>query len=76
MWGPFKNSQKFEKLLLEFLEWGDEKINKLLSLGKEAKDISLMPSVLTKYDLQGLNNTINVLQISGLDPEKVPLMAY
>lgn len=54
----------------------DEKINKLLSLGKEAKDISLMPSVLTKYDLQGLNNTINVLQISGLDPEKVPLMAY
>ena len=54
----------------------DGKINKLLSLGKEAKDISLMPSVLTKYDLQGLNNTINVLQISGLDPEKVPLMAY
>ena len=35
-----------------------------------------MPSVLTKYDLQGLNNTINVLQISGLDPKKVPLMAY
>ena len=53
-----------------------EKIEKLLSLGKAAKDISLMPSVLTKYDLQGLNNTINVLQISGLDPKKVPLMAY
>ena len=53
-----------------------QKIEKLLSLGKVAKDISLMPSVLTKYDLQGLNNTINVLQISGLDPEKVPLMAY
>lgn len=53
-----------------------EKLEKLLTIGKEAKDISLMPSVLVKYDLQGLNNTINVLQISGLDPKKVPLMAY
>lgn len=53
-----------------------QKINKLLELGKEARDISLMPNVLVKYDLQGLNNTINVLQISGLDPKKVPLMAY
>ena len=35
-----------------------------------------MPSVLVKYDLKGLNNTISVLQISGLDPKKVPLMAY
>lgn len=52
------------------------KLEKLLTIGKEAKDISLMPTVLTKYDLQGLNNTINVLQISGLDPKKVPLMAY
>ena len=53
-----------------------EKIDKLLGLGKEARDISLMPNVLVKYDLKGLNNTINVLQISGLDPKKVPLMAY
>lgn len=52
------------------------KIDKLLSIGKEAKDINLMPVVLVKYDLNGLNNTINVLQISGLDPRKVPLMAY
>lgn len=52
------------------------KIEKLLGIGKAAKDISLMPSVLTKYDLQGLNNTINILEISGLDPKKVPLMAY
>lgn len=52
------------------------KIAKLLELGKEARDISLMPNVLVKYDLKGLNNTINVLQISGLDPRKVPLMAY
>ena len=53
-----------------------QKIEKLLTLGKEARDISLMPTVLVKYDLKGLNNTINVLQISGLDPKKVPLMAY
>ena len=53
-----------------------QKIAKLLELGKEARDISLMPNVLVKYDLKGLNNTINVLQISGLDPRKVPLMAY
>lgn len=53
-----------------------EKIEKLVSIGKEARDITNMPSVLVKYDLNGLNNTINVLQISGLDPKKVPLMAY
>lgn len=53
-----------------------EKIDKLIAIGKESRDISLMPSVLVKYDLNGLNNTINLLQISGLDPKKVPLMAY
>lgn len=53
-----------------------EKLEKLINIGKEARDISLMPSILVKYDLKGLNNTINVLQISGLDPKKVPLMAY
>lgn len=53
-----------------------EKIDKLIAVGKESRDISLMPSVLVKYDLNGLNNTINLLQISGLDPKKVPLMAY
>ena len=54
----------------------NEKIEKLISIGKESRDISLMPSVLVKYDLKGLNNTINVLPISGLDPKTVPLMAY
>ena len=53
-----------------------EKVEKLLEIGKEIQDICLMPSVLVKYDLNGLNNTINILQISGLDPKKVPLMAY
>ena len=53
-----------------------EKIEKLLEIGKEVEDINLMPKVLSKYDLKGLINTINVLQISGLDPKKVPLMAF
>ena len=53
-----------------------DKIEKLFAIGKVAKDINLVPGVLVKYDLQGLNNTINILQISGLDPRKVPLMAY
>ncbi|MBE6141127.1 MAG: hypothetical protein E7172_06355 [Firmicutes bacterium] len=52
------------------------KLEKLIEIGKETKDICLMPSVLVKYNLKGLTNTINVLQISGLDPKKVPLMAY
>ena len=53
-----------------------DKIARLLSVGKEIKDINLEPNVLVKYNLEGLNNTINVLEISGLDPKKVPLMAY
>ena len=53
-----------------------DKIAKLLEIGKEIEDINLMPSILSKYDLKGLINTINVLQISGLDPKKVPLMAF
>lgn len=53
-----------------------EKIDKLLTIGKEVKDICLVPKVLTKYNLEGLNKTINVFEVSGLDPKKVPLMAY
>ena len=54
----------------------NEKVDKLLKIGKEVKDINMMPYVLVKYDLKGLDNTINALKISGLDPKKVPLMAY
>ena len=62
--------------VLDSMDFVNEKLEKLISVGKESRDISLMPSVLVKYDLKGLNNTISVLQISGLDPKKVPLMAY
>lgn len=66
----------FENYELIYDKELNQKVEKLLEIGKDIKDISLMPSVLIKYDLNGLNNTINVLQISGLDPKKVPLMAY
>ncbi len=53
-----------------------EKIEKLVGLGKLPQDIYLNPSVLTKYDLNGLNNAIDVLNQSGLDAKSVPLIAY
>ena len=53
-----------------------DKIEKLTSIGKMRQDIYLNPSVLTKYDLNGLNNAIDVLKQSGLDAKNVPLIAY
>ena len=53
-----------------------DKVNRLKSVGKAPLDIYLNPNILLKYDLAGLNNAINLLQINGLDPRKVPLMAY
>lgn len=53
-----------------------DKINRLMSVGKAPLDIYLNPNILLKYDLAALNNAINLLQINGLDPRKVPLMAY
>lgn len=54
----------------------EEKINKILETGKTVDDIYFNPSVLKKYDLNGLENAINLLKENGLDPQKVPLMAY
>ena len=54
----------------------DEKINAILEAGKSVDDIYFNPSVLKKYDLKGLENAINLLKENGLDPKKVPLMAY
>lgn len=53
-----------------------EKINKLIEVGKDIFDIYLNPNILIKYDANELNNTIDKLRNSGLDPKKVPLMAY
>lgn len=54
----------------------DKKINALLEVGKEAFDIYLSPNVLVKYNIADLNSTIDRLKESGLDPKKVPLLAY
>ena len=54
----------------------EAKVDRLLRIGKSALDIYLNPSVLTKYDYKSLDKAIIVLQNSGLDPKKVPLMAY
>lgn len=52
------------------------KINELMGIGKEATDIYLNPDVLKKYSLTELQNAINILKESGLDPKTVPLMAF
>lgn len=54
----------------------EAKVDRLLRIGKSALDIYLNPTILTKYDYRGLDKAILLLQNSGLDPKKVPLMAY
>lgn len=54
----------------------EAKMDRLLRIGKNALDIYLNPTVLTKYDYKNLDKAIILLQDSGLDPKKVPLMAY
>lgn len=54
----------------------EAKVDRLLRIGKSALDIYLNPTVLSKYDYRGLDKAIILLQNSGLDPKKVPLMAY
>ena len=54
----------------------EEKISKLIEVGKDTFDIYLNPNILTKYDANGLVSIIDKLKNSGLDPKKVPLIAY
>ena len=53
-----------------------EKIELLISAGKEMLDIYLNPSVLVKYTLEQLQKAISSLVANGMDPKDVPLMAY
>ena len=39
-------------------------------------DIYLNPNILIKYNLTELYNAITALKDSGLEPDKVPLMAF
>lgn len=52
------------------------KVELLLSIGKEILDIYLAPSILTKYTYEQLGESIQSLRGSGMDPKEVPLMAY
>lgn len=54
----------------------EEKVSKLLEIGKEPFDIYLNPSILIKYNKLDLENIIDRLKSSGLDPKMVPLIAY
>ena len=54
----------------------EEKIELLLKAGKTVDDIYFNPSVLKKYNLSELGSAIKLLEQNGLDPKKVPLMAY
>ena len=52
------------------------KVELLLSIGKEVLDIYLAPSILIKYTYEQLGESIQSLRGSGMDPKEVPLMAY
>lgn len=54
----------------------EQKVSKLIEVGKEPFDIYLNPNILIKYNIQDLGKTIDNLRNSGLDPKKVPLIAY
>jgi len=54
----------------------EEKISKLIEIGKEPFDIYLNPNILVKYNKKDLLDTIDRLKNSGLDPKIVPLIAY
>ncbi len=54
----------------------EPKLNLLIEVGKLPFDIYLNPNILIKYDANELKGSIDSLKESGLDPKKVPLMAY
>ena len=53
-----------------------DKINLLISTGKEALDIYFNAKVLIKYNYSELEEAINKIKERGLEPKDVPLMAY
>jgi len=54
----------------------EDKISRLLEVGKDTFDIYLNPNILIKYNRDELVSTIDKLRSSGLDPKIVPLIAY
>ncbi len=54
----------------------ENKLTILLDIGKLPFDIYLNPNVLVKYNFNELQKSIKSLKDSGLDPRRVPLMAF
>lgn len=54
----------------------ENKLTILLDIGKLPFDIYLNPNVLVKYNFNELQKSIKSLKDSGLDPKRVPLMAF
>ncbi len=54
----------------------ENKLTVLIEIGKLPFDIYLNPNVLVKYNFNELQKSIKSLEESGLDPKKVPLMAF
>ena len=54
----------------------EQKIRKLIEIGKEPFDVYLNPDVLIKYNKDTLDGIIDKFRNNGLDPKIVPLMAY
>jgi len=52
------------------------KIELLLSVGKDILDIYVNPNVLVKYTYDEMENAINAIKGNGMDPKEIPLMAY
>jgi len=52
------------------------KIELLISVGKEPLDIYLNPTVLVKYNYEQLASAIQTIKASGMEPREVPFMAY
>ena len=53
-----------------------DKVELILSLGKEPMDIYLNPNILVKYNLEELNEAIERVRGTGIDPKELPLMVY
>ncbi len=72
----FKLDMFVENVELLYDKEFETKIKKLIAIGKEPFDIYLNPHILMKYNSYDLENVINKLQESGLDPKIIPLIAY
>ncbi len=72
----FDNDIYINHISIMFDQNLQNKVELLLSIGKEILDIYLTPSILEKYSYEQLGEAIQNLRGNGMDPKEVPLMAY